>query len=185
VSIETFLHRITAAFQVAKVPYMLTGSMASSIYGLPRATNDIDFVIAPNRAQLLLLIGLVERSGLYVSREEAMNALEKRDQFNVIDFSAGWKVDLILRKDREFSRTEFERRREDEVAGVPLIIASPEDVVIAKLEWAKLGESERQMQDVAGILRMLSGSLDRVYVEQWVAELDLHAQWSAALRQSG
>ncbi|HEX7705798.1 MAG TPA: hypothetical protein VF701_04990 [Thermoanaerobaculia bacterium] len=183
--IESFLHRVTAALQVAKIPYMLTGSLASSIYGLPRATNDIDFVIAPDRSQLLSLLGLVERSGFYVSREEAMTALEKRDQFNVIDFSAGWKVDLILRKDREFSRTEFERRREGEVAGVPLIIASPEDVVIAKLEWARLGESERQMHDVAGIVTMLAGSLDVEYVEQWVAELGLHEQWNAARRKAG
>jgi hypothetical protein len=175
---------MASALQAADVPYMLTGSLASSLYGLPRATNDIDIVIAPGRQQLFLLVEILEKADLYVSREEVTTALETRGQFNVIDFSSGWKVDMIVCKNREFSMTEFQRRRESEVAGVPLVVASPEDVIIAKLEWARLGQSEQQLRDVAGILQMNTGALDLAYIERWITALGLHEQWAAA-RRSG
>ncbi len=72
---------------------------------------------------------------------------------NVIDFESGWKVDFIIRKDREFSVTEFGRRRMGELLGFQLFVASAEDVILAKLEWARMSDSERQIRDVAGILR--------------------------------
>ena len=74
-------------------------------------------------------------------------------QFNVIDLATGWKIDFIIRKSRPFSETEFERRSEVHFEGLRLHIAQPEDVIIAKLEWAKRASSERQIEDVAGILK--------------------------------
>jgi len=90
------------------VPYMVTGSLASSIHGEPRSTNDLDVVISPTRDQLFSLVQLFKRVGLYVRWEEAEAALRKRDMFNVADFTNAWKVDLIVRKAREFSVSEFE-----------------------------------------------------------------------------
>lgn len=93
--ISEFLRRVISALEIIGVPYMLTGSLASSTYGVPRATNDIDIVVAPTRAQLLSLLQLFERVGLYATpREEAIAALARETQFNVIDFENGWKVDL-------------------------------------------------------------------------------------------
>lgn len=97
-----FLRKVTAALDTAGVPYMLTGSLASSMYGIPRATNDIDIVIAPTRQQLLDVIQFYKRMGLYVD-EHALTALTRKTQFNVIDFPNGWKLDLIIRKDGDFS----------------------------------------------------------------------------------
>jgi 23S rRNA A1618 N6-methylase RlmF len=90
--------------------------------------------------------------------------------FNVIDLAAGWKIDLIIRKSRAFSQQEFGRRQLVSVQGVPLFVASAEDVVIAKLEWAKLAQSQRQIEDVAAILRLRRESLEWPYLEKWISE---------------
>ena len=94
---------------------------------------------------------------------------------------SGWKIDFIIRKSREFSRVEFDRRVPVKLLGVPVVVATPEDVVIAKLEWAKRSGSERQIDDAGGILRSKGVDLDRGYVERWVAALGLAPQWAAAL----
>jgi hypothetical protein len=158
-AVDDFFERLIAALERAEVAYMVTGSFASSTYGTPRATND-------------------------VAEEEAFEALESRSQFNIIDFASAWKADLIFRKDREFSRVEFSRRRLQSVAGTRVYLASAEDIVIAKLEWNKSGESERQIEDAAGIIRQQGIELDRAYVEQWVNALALAPQWRRALAKT-
>jgi len=174
--IGEFLREVTAALDVAGVPYMLTGSLASSMYGIPRSTNDIDIVVAPTREQLIAVIQLFKRMGLYVE-EQALTALPKRGQFNVIDFPKGWKVDLIIRKDREFSVIEFDRRETHDVEGMRLTVATPEDVILAKMEWFKIGESRQQLEDAAGVVRMQGDTLNREYLEEWVKALGLEQQW--------
>ena len=86
-------------------------------------------------------------------------------------------IDLILCKDRESSRSEFERRRRAEIGGLDVWMATAEDTIVAKLEWAKAGESERQLRDGRGILDLSGESLDRDYIERWVSELDLRPLW--------
>ena len=179
-TINEFLRRICTALEVNHVDYMVTGSFASAFYGEPRSSNDLDVVIAPSRAQLFALIQLFKRIGFYARLEDAEVALQKHDQFNVIDFATGWKVDLIVRKSRDFSVTEFDRRGTAEIEGSTISIAKPEDVVISKLEWAKIGESERQLEDVAGIIRMQGDTLDTTYIESWLESLGLEKQWLIA-----
>jgi len=116
----------------------------------------------------------------YVDLSAALRALQNEGQFNVIDLATGWKIDLVSRMGRPFSRAEFDRRLAIELDGVPLSIAAAEDVVIAKLEWAKRGGSERQIGDAAGILRIRGVKLDRSHIERWVRELGLEVQWNAA-----
>ena len=87
---------------------------------------------------------------------------------------------MMIRKESEFSVTEFQRREEVQFGDLRLVVAKPEDVLIAKLEWAKTGESERQIRDAAGIIEIQGPALDREYVEKWVAALDLEDQWRRA-----
>lgn len=182
--IGELLGRITSALDANDIPYMLTGSLASSMYGIPRATNDIDIVISPSRAQLLSIVQLFQRVGLTVAPETAVAALRNKTQFNVIDFPNGLKVDLIVRKDRNFSVTEFDRRETHEVEGMRLTIATPEDVLLAKLEWAKIGDSELQLIDVAGIIKVQGSTLDMPYIHHWVEQLGLEDQWAAAQKRA-
>jgi hypothetical protein len=105
--------------------------------------------------------------------------------FNVIDRSTGWKMDFIIRKSRPFSEEEFRRRARVNLHGVPLFLASAEDIVIAKLEWSKLAQSQRQIDDVAAILRARPETFDRSYTESWVTELHLNEEWEKARIAAG
>jgi hypothetical protein len=185
VTADDFFSRVISALERAGIPYMVTGSFASSAHGEVRATQDIDIVIAPAPEQLRALIAEFPSDRYYADEEDALEALRHVSQFNVIDFASSWKVDLIIRKQREFSRTEFMRRRPHVIAGLRVYVATAEDILIAKLEWAKLGESERQIEDAAGIIRRQGNELDRAYVEQWVSALGLTAQWEKALARAG
>lgn len=156
---------------------MLTGSLAAAFYAKPRATQDIDVVIEASLGQLADLVQQLTDAGLYVSIEAAREASRHEGQFNAIDPETGWKADFIIRKDRPFSVSEFARRRTAIVFGLELSLASAEDLIIAKLEWAQKGESELQLRDVQAILRSQLERLDRAYIERWVHELDLSELW--------
>lgn len=164
---------------------MVTGSFASSFHGTPRASQDIDFVVDPSPEQLMRLERHLPSGEYYMAAGAAMEALRRRGMFNIIDLSTGWKADLIIRKDRPFSREEFRRRRSVEVAGMRLTLASPEDVILSKLEWANAGQSTRQIEDAAGILRLRSMELDHEYLRRWIHELGLEEPWDAARRAAG
>jgi len=182
---QDVFQRIVAALERAGIPFMLTGSHASSYHGTPRATQDIDVVIAPTAAQLHVLAGDLPETEYYIDEEAALDALRRRSQFSVIDLTTGWKIDLIIRKSRSFSREEFERRKRVTYQGIRLAVATAEDVLIAKLEWAKRGSSRRQIEDAAGILRIRSHQLDHDYIKRWVRELGLEEEWNEASREAG
>jgi hypothetical protein len=100
--------------------------------------------------------------------------------FNIIEIATGWKLDLVIRKARPFSIEEMQRRTTTKILGMDVPTATAEDTIIAKLEWAKLGASDRQLQDVAGILRVRGADLDFDYIERWVTELELAEPWRRA-----
>jgi hypothetical protein len=171
---------VVTALDATGVPFMLTGSLAAAYHGAGRATMDIDVVIDPTAPQLRSLVQALAAPGLYVSEDAAEEALAHRTMFNVVDTASGWKADLIVRKRRPFSETEFARRQPAEYEGCPLWVTSVEDVVLAKLEWAKLGGSARQLEDVAALLRIHGNRLEKEYLERWIAELDLSKEWTLA-----
>lgn len=177
--------RMLGVMEAAGIPYMLTGSFASSYHGVPRATQDIDLVVAPERRHLSRLFKLLPAPGYYLDETAALEAYEHEGQFNIVDLGTGWKVDLIMRRSRPFSRTEFDRRVVVEFEGMQVPIATAEDVVLAKLEWAKMSESARQIEDAAGILRIRATDLDVGYIRHWVGELEVAPQWAAACRLAG
>jgi hypothetical protein len=159
---------------------MLTGSLASSYHGAPRATQDIDLVVDGSREALESLAGPLREAGMYVSEEAIRAAVSTRGMFNAIDAETGWKVDFIVRKDRPFSRHEFEHRQTTKYLGLDLSVARAEDVVVAKLEWSKLADSERQLRDVAEIVSVQGDDLDIAEVGQWAERLGLEAEWKRA-----
>lgn len=178
---EEVYKRLRQALESAGVPYMITGSIASALYGSPRSTQDIDIVMAPGEDQLKAFLASLDPNEFYVSPEAAQDALARKSMFNVLDFKSGWKFDFIIRKARPFSLEEFDRRIQEDFSGVRMYVATPEDVVVAKLEWAVESQSERQIQDAAGILHGRRGQLDRAYIEKWVAKLGLEPEWLKAV----
>lgn len=183
-SLAAFLKRVVEILDEAEVPYMLTGSLASAFYAVPRATQDIDVVIEAEEEGVGRLVEGLLAAGWYADRDAALEAWQGQSQFNAIEPDSGWKADFIVRKERSYSRTEFDRRQRISLLGVELAVASLEDVLIAKLEWSRLGDSALQRRDVAQILERTWQRLDRAYVERWVTELGLEAEWRTALAEA-
>ncbi len=174
------LRRVAPKLEQSNIPYMITGSIAASYYGLARATQDLDIVISAGPAELKSFIQLLPQEEYYASLQDALDAQRHQSMFNVLDMSTGWKVDLILQKSAPFHREAFRRRKGVTFEGVPTSMISGEDLILAKLEWSKMGESERQVKDAAIVLQKRSHELNRPYIEKWVKELGLSSEWERA-----
>ncbi|MEW6376252.1 MAG: hypothetical protein AB1502_10755 [Thermodesulfobacteriota bacterium] len=151
---------------------MITGSFASNIHGLPRATQDADIVIEVEQRTLERLLESLGPA-FYRSMEAAMDALAREQMFNVVHLETGFKVDLIVRKSRPFSRIEFSRRQPAFYLGENRWFATAEDTILAKLEWSRMSGSERQFNDALNVAKLQRQNLDRAYLEKWAKELDI------------
>ena len=169
---EAVLGRVIGILDALAIPYMVTGSIATSFHGRPRATHDADVVVDLSPDQLEAFVRELDANAFYVSVEAARTALAERRQFNVIETTRATKLDVIIRKDRAFSREEFARRQRVSLPfASPVSIVTPEDAILSKLEWARrAGDSERQLRDAAGVLE-LNPALDRQYIDRWAVEL--------------
>ncbi len=173
-----FLARLAGKLTEAGIPHMVVGSFASSFHGIPRSSQDLDLVIDPGADSLQRFLASLPPAEYYADADAALDALRRRGQFNVIDMATAWKADLIVRKARAFSVQEMGRRTEAELLGAQVFVASAEDTLIAKLEWAGLGGgSELQLRDASGIVQLRAGDLDRAYIERWIKELGLEDLW--------
>jgi hypothetical protein len=170
VTAAALLREVVEALDGAGIPHMLVGSFASSSHGAPRSTQDIDLVIDPTPQALDRFVAAFDPDRIYVDPNAAA-ALAARDQFNIIDAGSGWKVDLIIRKDRPFSLSEFDRRTRTRLLDVDVFVATPEDTVLAKLEWASMGGSDRQLADAAAVLAVGGDDVDDDYLDRWAPEL--------------
>lgn len=166
------LARLVKKLGDARIPYMISGSLASSLHGEPRATNDIDVIISPTAAQLENFLQSLG-DDYYASPDAAQEALRNRRIFNIIDQQTGIKADLVIRKDRPFSMEEFTRRKPAEILGIKVFVLTSEDAILSKLEWSKSGESERQFRDALGVAVVQWENLDRDYLRKWARELNV------------
>jgi hypothetical protein len=175
---EAALATIIDELERLAIPFMLTGSVASSYHGYPRATHDADLVIDPSAAQLDDLLDRLVTVDFYVDADSARDALRRRGQFNAIETRNACKIDLIVRRDRPFSEEEFNRRVKVDFSFAKAVpIVTPEDAVLSKLEWARRsGDSEKQLGDATGVLA-LNPSIDRHYIERWAADLGVTDLW--------
>jgi hypothetical protein len=174
-SLEELLRRTVNLLEAERIPYMITGSLASSFHGEYRATRDIDIVIDPRADDLDRLLRRLQADGLYVDAEAARLALSEQGQFNAI--VGDLKVDLIVLKSDPFSVSEFGRRIRARLLDVDADLITVEDLVLAKLAWARDLDSERQLRDVAGMVSVSGDALDRTYVTDWAERLGLGEAW--------
>jgi hypothetical protein len=183
------LRHVVGVLDALGIPYALGGSMASSIYGVMRTTQDADLTVEPFPGREQALAESFDEK-YYVSVPAIREAVRNRTSFNIIDTSIGFKVDLFVRKDRPFEVSAMSRRvaitlpdRPEQ----PLYVLSPEDVILFKLEWYRLGGevSERQWLDVQNVLKAQAERLDRDHLSHWAAELRLDDLLAHACKDAG
>ena len=153
----------------AGIPYMVTGSVAMAIYALPRMTRDIDLVIECEDADAVRIAQLFE-SDCYVDIESIRDAIARRSMFNIIHSQWVIKADFIVRKNDEYRKLEFRRRKRFDVEGASIWVVAPEDLVLSKLCWAKNSGSEIQQKDARAIIDSFP-HLDWTYLETWAIRL--------------
>jgi hypothetical protein len=162
---------LVSEFEKHKLAYLVGGSIASSLHGIYRATNDIDVLLErPLQEKEPLLDDLSFK--FLIDRVALANNHKAGGSYNIFHEATGIKVDLFPAKN-DFHREEIRRAQSVAPQGVACSfkVASPEDCLLAKLLWHKKGGSERQLLDIQGIVRMEGGRLDRIYLDKWAGVL--------------
>lgn len=171
---QELLIRVARALDEAGIGYMVTGSLASSLQGEPRATHDIDFVISIDDEAAEELAGAFPPPRYHLDLESIREAIRRSDMFNLIDVESGDKADFWILTDDAFDRERFLRRRYDEITGTRIAVSSPEDTILMKLRWAmRSGGSEKQYTDALRVFEVQSGGLDMKYLKTWAERLGL------------
>jgi hypothetical protein len=171
---------IASRLRAAGIPYMVTGSMALAIYAEPRMTRDIDLVIECTPGDAARIAGLF-RDDCYAEEGEIRDAATHKSMFNIIHNEWIVKADFIVRKDDEYRRLEFSRRRDASIAGTTVTVVSPEDLLLSKLVWAKASDSSVQLGDVRVLLATDIG-LDWPYLEKWADVLGVSTLFAEVRR---
>lgn len=161
-----------AALESAGVGYFLSGSLASSLQGEPRATHDIDLVIEVDVRVVDSLANAFGADTYFFDDCVARDALVRRGMFNLIDTRSGDKIDFWALTEEPFDASRFSRRIRTVVFGVELSVSAGEDTILQKLKWAAAsGGSERQVRDAVGVYELQRGTLDEEYLDHWAGEL--------------
>jgi hypothetical protein len=171
----TTLIELKDALDRAGIDYMVVGSLASSAHGLPRATRDADLIVTITPQKVNKLAAML-RPKFYLSEDAALDAIRHDTSFNAIHEETFFQVDLFVMKPTPFNRSQFDRREYIDVDpehNVTMPFQSAEDTILSKLDWFRQGQevSERQWQDVLGILRAQGEQLDHQYLRHWAANL--------------
>lgn len=187
--IAVALKPVAEAFRKLNIPYAVGGSVASSTYGLPRSTLDIDVVANIPIDKARSFYDLLYHD-YYIDEEAVREAIKNRTSFNVIHLGTMTKVDVFILENADYHRQAFERLRTDtlaEQAGAgQFSFVAPEDVILNKLMWYRMGNeiSERQWNDVLGVLKVQKKHLDLEYLKRWAVELDVADLLERALREA-
>lgn len=183
------LLEVTRVLEELDVPYVVGGSLASSLHGIPRSTQDADLVAALRTDHIQPFIGRVEGT-FYVSPERVEAAVRRRTSFNLIHLKTMIKVDLFVFSETPLARQEMARRQVLSIPGEPeahLQIASPEDTILQKLLWYRKGGgvSERQWNDILGVIKVQGRALDLGYLKEWAERSGIEYLLAQAFIDSG
>lgn len=170
------------------IPYAVAGSLASSLHGIMRFTLDVDIVADMKLEHVQPLVAALSQE-FYADDEMMRNAIERRSSFNLIHYETAFKVDIFIRKPRIFDKMQLERRRSSIIVTNPeqsVYVVSPEDIVLAKLEWYRMGGevSDRQWRDILGVLKTCAGEVDVDYLRTWAGELKVGDLLERALQEA-
>lgn len=175
------LKTVAEALDKAGISYMLTGSLATNYYSVPRMTRDIDIVIELRPNDVEKLHDLF-KDAFYIDKNMIKDAISHEGMFNIIHNESVIKIDFIIRKDSEYRELEFERKKKVKIEETEMWITSAEDMILSKLSWAKDSHSEMQMKDVRNMINYVK-DLDMEYIKVWLGKLGLQQIYNEALNE--
>ncbi len=181
---QELLVKIAKILNKLRIPYIVTGGYAVSVWGRPRSTFDIDVVIEIPKSKIdALAKALREVSKMgYVDEFMMENAVERKGEFNFIHAESGIKIDFWVLKDKLLEISKMERRIFKKILGEKVYFISPEDLILSKLEWYEKTQSTRQLEDVESVLRISGKKLDMKYLKQWAKKLGVSGILSKLIR---
>ena len=182
------LKPVVNIFEKLSIPYYIGGSIASSIYGIARATMDIDIVANINTHHIPLLKQSLEND-YYIDEDMIKEAILAKSSFNLIHLDTAIKIDVFIHKDTPYQQNAIQRKTKDtleEDIKTEFYFSSPEDIIINKLLWYEMGSkvSERQWLDVIGVIKVQGDSLDKDYLKNWAHKLKIYELLSKAFEDS-
>lgn len=177
--------KVTRFLEHNQVEYFLGGSLASTVYGEPRFTQDVDIIVRLGAA-VAERIASALGSEFYLSEVALREALSRGGSTNLIHLASNFKIDLILSGESEFERSEFERKIRLTVGSQSFYFCSPEDIILAKLDWHKKsgGVLERQLRDIQTVL-MVQSSVNVDYLRRWADKLGVRPQLELSMTDAG
>jgi hypothetical protein len=177
--LQNALEPVVAAFEELGIVYYIGGSVASSIYGIARATMDIDLVSDLKQNQVSSLVQKLQHA-FYIDENMILDAIKNQTSFNLIHLETMLKIDVFILKEKEYYRKSFERKRTDNLSeegdSIQVNLCSAEDIILHKLEWFKLGgsTSEHQWKDILGVIKVQGNLLDKEYLSYWAKKLEIY-----------
>lgn len=179
--------KVTDVLEKLGVPYLISGSLASTLYGMVRTTQDAD-IVAEMQAEHIQPFVAALQDEFYVDDEMIAEALRRHSSFNIIHRETMFKVDVFVPRPHPFWQSQISRAHKVTFtfqSEISARFASPEDTILSKLEWYRLGGevSERQWRDVLGVLKVCAGELDQDYLRKWAVELNVGDLLEQALKE--
>lgn len=165
------LKKVCERLESGNLEYMVSGSLAVNAYTTPRMTRDIDLVISLQEEDVDHFVQLFAED-FYCDADEITKEVAKRGMFNLIDGQSGITIDFIVKKGSEYRNVEFKRRQRSTVYGFEISVVTAEDLIISKLDWIQVYQSDRQIADIENLLE--DPSVDREYIKSWVEKLRLN-----------
>lgn len=180
---------VTQTLERLGIQYAVGGSFASSLHGAMRSTLDVDILADMQPEHIQPLVDALSKE-FYADDEMMRDAIDYHSSFNLIHYDTAFKVDIFIRKTRPFDQMQLERRKTSVITVDPeqsIYVTSPEDTILAKLEWYRLGgeTSDRQWRDILGVLKTQEGILDLDYLRNWAGDLKVADLFERALKESG
>ncbi len=180
--------KVTTVLEKLSVPYLIGGSLASTLYGMVRTTQDAD-IVAQMRLEHVQPFVAALQDEFYVDEQMAAEAIQGSSSFNIIHRETIFKVDIFVPRLRPFLQSQLARAQRQTFffdTEVSARFASPEDTILSKLEWYRLGGeiSDRQWRDILGVLKTRAGELELDYLRKWAGELEVGDLLERALQEA-
>ena len=182
--VDTFVSRL----EKLEISYVVTGAVASIIYGEPRLTNDVDLIIMMKTEDIERFVQAFPSAEFYCPPVEVLKIEIRRlhrGHFNLIYHDTGTKADIYLAGEDELHRWALSKRRDMVVEGERVRVAPPEYVIVRKLEYYREGGSEKHLRDIAGMVELSSDEIDFKVLEKFVQRYRLEKEWAKAKSMAG